>query len=228
MKATSTASVFFLICAFAAIIIQKSQATHAGTKSLVLGHQRTTAFCSFNNSATRKNSISTWSLKAAENSESETDKMGTWNPFSLAVLKLGFTEPAWTSPLNYKKADGTYSCANCNTPLFPSAGKYDSGSGWPSFWKTIASDRVSLEREWDGRIECKCANCGGHLGHVFPDGPTRGSLDMEELNTVPESDPQIGYKVQGKDTDGKDSKYSRMPRFCVNGAALRFEEDSQL
>ncbi|KAL9191244.1 hypothetical protein ACHAXT_000950 [Thalassiosira profunda] len=144
--------------------------------------------------------------------------MGTWNPLSLAVLKLGFTEPAWTSPLNYKKAEGTYLCANCRTPLFSSTGKYDSGSGWPSFWKTIESNRVSLKREFDGRIECTCANCGGHLGHVFRDGPTRGSLEATELATVPESDPQIGYKVQGK--EGENSKYSRMPRYCVNGAGL--------
>jgi hypothetical protein len=90
--------------------------------------------------------------------ESENESMGTWNPFSLAVLRLGLTEPAWTSPLNYKKANGTYICANCRSPLFSSSGKYDSGSGWPSFWKTIESNRVSLERNWDGRIECKCAS----------------------------------------------------------------------
>lgn len=68
----------------------------------------------------------------------------------------------------------------------------------------------------------------GHLGHVFPDGPTRGSLEVNELATVPESDPQIGYKVQGKgDDDAANSKYSRMPRYCVNGVALRFEEEKQ-
>jgi peptide-methionine (R)-S-oxide reductase len=89
--------------------------------------------------------------------------MRTWNPFALAVLKLKLTEPAWTSTLNYKKASGVYLCANCGSPLFSSSGKYDSGTGWPSFWKTIESDRVALEREWDGRIECKCASCGGSL-----------------------------------------------------------------
>lgn len=98
------------------------------------------------------------------NSIAESTNMGTWNPFSLLVLKLGFTEPAWTSSLNYKKAKGIYQCANCKTPLFSSAAKYDSGSGWPSFWKTIANDRVSLKKEWDGRIGCSCASCGGHLG----------------------------------------------------------------
>ncbi|KAL7506629.1 hypothetical protein ACHAXN_003880 [Cyclotella atomus] len=155
------------------------------------------------------------------NKEKESS-MGTWNPFSLLVLKLGFTEPAWTSSLNYKKAKGTYQCAYCRSPLFSSNAKYDSGSGWPSFWKTLANERVSLKKEWDGRIECRCANCGGHLGHVFPDGPTRGSLNQAELKTVPESDPKIGYSVQ--QDDGEDSEFSRMPRFCINGVALRFEE----
>ncbi|KAL7463309.1 hypothetical protein ACHAXS_003684 [Conticribra weissflogii] len=149
---------------------------------------------------------------------------GTWNPFSLAVLKLGLTEPAYTSPLNYKKSPGTYKCANCGNPVFSSTAKYDSGSGWPSFWKTISSNRVSLKREWDGRIECSCANCGGHLGHVFPDGPTRGSLDKKELADVPETDPKIGYKVESPECDNGESEFSRMPRFCVNGVALRFEE----
>ncbi|KAL7533355.1 hypothetical protein ACHAXR_007183 [Thalassiosira sp. AJA248-18] len=149
--------------------------------------------------------------------------MGTWNPFSQAVLKLGFTEPAWTSPLNYKNSAGTYLCANCRSPLFSSLGKFDSGSGWPSFWKTAESNRVLLEREWDGRMECKCASCGGHLGHVFPDGPTRGSLEAKELESVPETDPEIGYKDQSKES----SEFSRMPRYCVNGVALRFEEEKQ-
>ena len=158
--------------------------------------------------------------------ESEPERIaGTWNPLSLAVLKLGFTEPAFTSPLNYNKSPGTYLCANCRSPLFSSGAKYDSGSGWPSFWKTIAPNRVTLKREWDGRIECSCAECGGHLGHVFPDGPARGTLDARELQTVPETDPRIGYKVQAEMGEGEESKYSKMPRFCINGVALRFEKE---
>lgn len=160
---------------------------------------------------------------------------GTWNPLSLAVLKLGFTEPAWTSPLNYKDAEGTYSCAGCSAPLFSSKAKYDSGSGWPSFWRTAASDRVSLEKDWGGRIEARCAGCKGHLGHVFPDGPARGTLEAEQLGTVPGTDPQIGYKAavtesykaRKGDASAEESEFSRMPRFCMNGMALRFKEEDQ-
>lgn len=93
--------------------------------------------------------------------------IGTYNPLRLAVLKLGFTELRWTSPLNYEKRGGQYNCANCGTHLFDAGGKYDSGSGWPSFFRT-AEGNVSLYREWDGRIECRCGKCEGHLGHVFP------------------------------------------------------------
>lgn len=229
----TVATSFFLLC---------QQTSASFTSSARLG-RRLPAFCSTTNSSTstssrqsRRPTVILPPLRATEDKEvletivndSEDKEMGTWNPFSLAVLKLGFTEPAWTSPFNYKKATGMYLCANCRSPLFPSSGKFDSGSGWPSFWKTIDSNRVTLERQWDGRMECTCASCGGHLGHVFPDGPTRGSLEVNELATVPKSDPQIGYKVQGKgDDDAANSKYSRMPRYCVNGVALRFEEEKQ-
>lgn len=105
-------------------------------------------------------------LDTNENNGIDSSTMGTWNPFSLLVLKLGFTEPAWTSSLNYEKRSGIYECAYCNLPLFSSAAKFDSGSGWPSFWKTVSDNRVALKKEWDGRIECSCANCGGHLGKL--------------------------------------------------------------
>lgn len=95
----------------------------------------------------------------SETKETKT-RTGTWNPFSLLVLKLGFTEPAWTSPYNYSKNRGTYTCASCGSALFPSSAKYDSGSGWPSFWKTSGEDRVEIRREWDGRLEARCKKCG--------------------------------------------------------------------
>ena len=140
---------------------------------------------------------------------------GTYNPLRLAVLKLGMTELRFTSPLNYEKRSGEYLCANCGTKLFDSIGKYDSGSGWPSFYKTAASERVSLKREWDGRMECTCQNCGGHLGHVFPDGPRRMDVPQEALQSLPKTDPKIG---------DVNNQYSRLPRFCINGASLKFSK----
>ena len=141
--------------------------------------------------------------------------IGTYNPFRLAVLKLGFTELRWTSPLNYEKRDGQYKCANCGTLLFTAEGKYNSGSGWPSFFRT-AEGKVSMYREWDGRIECRCGKCEGHLGHVFPDGPRR--MDVVDnagiLDGIPASDLQVGDPNKAS---------SRLPRYCMNGAALKFE-----
>mmetsp|Transcript_53209 Transcript_53209/g.64140 ORF Transcript_53209/g.64140 Transcript_53209/m.64140 type:complete len:219 (-) Transcript_53209:157-813(-) len=133
---------------------------------------------------------------------------GTKNPLRLAVLKLGMTELRYTSPLNYEKRNGAYRCANCSAELFSSEGKYDSGSGWPSFWKTAGDGVVSLKKEWDGRVECSCGSCGGHLGHVFMDGPRGSEVDEGELMRAPGSDPRGGG--------------GRLPRFCVNGASLRF------
>ena len=91
--------------------------------------------------------------------EDNTKVIGTFNPLRLAVLKLGLTELKYTSPLNYENRVGEYDCANCGTTLFDSNGKYDSGSGWPSFWKTSNEDRVDYSREWDGRTEVRCKNC---------------------------------------------------------------------
>ena len=84
------------------------------------------------------------------------------------------TEPAFTGIYTDEKTQGTYKCIVCEVDLFHSAEKYDSGSGWPSFWNPI--DEKSVDTEIDNsygmqRIEVTCASCGAHLGHVFPDGP---------------------------------------------------------
>jgi peptide-methionine (R)-S-oxide reductase len=84
------------------------------------------------------------------------------------------TERAFTGKYVDHKEDGTYRCICCNAELFSSEHKYDSGSGWPSFWLPLAGDAVRIERDLSHgmvREEVVCAACGAHLGHVFDDGP---------------------------------------------------------
>jgi len=113
------------------------------------------------------------------------------DPLQYQVLRKHSTERAGTSPLNHEKRAGTFVCAGCGAPLFDSSTKYESGTGWPSFWQPLgeavgtSSDRSFFMT----RTEVHCAKCGGHLGHVFPDGP----------------------QPTGQ-------------RYCMNGAALKFDE----
>ncbi len=95
-------------------------------------------------------------------------------PEQFAVLRKAGTEPAFSGKYDGEKTPGVYRCAGCNAPLFRSDEKYDSGSGWPSFWEPI--DLGAVEERSDAghgmvRTEVVCASCEGHLGHVFPDGP---------------------------------------------------------
>jgi peptide-methionine (R)-S-oxide reductase len=89
------------------------------------------------------------------------------------VLREHGTERAFTSPLNNEKRQGTFLCAACGQLLFSSDTKYDSGTGWPSFYKPLdGAVGTTIDRSWfTERTEVHCARCGGHLGHVFPDGP---------------------------------------------------------
>ena len=116
----------------------------------------------------------------------------TLSPEQYRVLREHGTERAGTSPLNAEKRKGIFLCAGCGMPLFDSNTKFESGSGWPSFY---APREEAVETSVDkshlmSRTEVHCANCGGHLGHVFPDGP----------NPTGE-------------------------RYCMNGAALKFEKN---
>lgn len=89
------------------------------------------------------------------------------------VLRNHGTEAPGSSPLNEEKREGTFRCAGCGRPLFASGAKFESGSGWPSFWAPLdAAIRTSVDdSHFMRRVEVHCAACGGHLGHVFPDGP---------------------------------------------------------
>jgi peptide-methionine (R)-S-oxide reductase len=114
------------------------------------------------------------------------------DPLQHHVLRNHGTERPGSSPLNHEKRTGVFRCAGCGEPLFDSKTKYESGSGWPSFWAPL--DKAAVDVTVDKshgmtRTEVMCAKCGGHLGHIFPDGP----------------------QPTGE-------------RYCMNGAALKFEE----
>lgn len=91
-----------------------------------------------------------------------------------AVCRRGGTEPAFTGKFNDWKEQGTFSCSCCGQNLFRSDSKYNSGSGWPSFWQAISPENVFLKSDASHgmrRIEVTCGKCNAHLGHVFDDGP---------------------------------------------------------
>ena len=90
------------------------------------------------------------------------------------ILRKKGTEPAFTGKYVNPKKEGIYVCAGCANPLFSSETKFDSGSGWPSFWDVISKESVELKSDNSfgmKRVEVVCSRCGGHLGHVFEDGP---------------------------------------------------------
>lgn len=115
-------------------------------------------------------------------------------PEAFRVLRQHGTERPGTSPLNAEKRPGRFLCGGCAVPLFDAATKYESGTGWPSFYAPLeGAIGTHIDRSlFMVRTEVHCAQCGGHLGHVFPDGP-----------------PPTGQ------------------RYCMNGAALRFEPLAQ-
>ena len=113
------------------------------------------------------------------------------SPEQFRVLRGHGTERPGSSPLNAEKRPGTFLCAGCGQALFDAGAKYESGTGWPSFWAPLGEAAVGTQTDrslFMTRTEVHCARCGGHLGHVFPDGP----------------------KPTGQ-------------RYCMNGAAMRFE-----
>jgi len=104
---------------------------------------------------------------------SETEWRKILTPGQFEVLRNEGTEPAFSSPLNKEYGNGIYVCAGCELPLFESSAKFDSGTGWPSFFKPIEG-RIETKRDFKiifPRTEYHCIRCGGHQGHVFNDGP---------------------------------------------------------
>lgn len=108
---------------------------------------------------------------AVSHSDAEWQKLLSLDQY--AVLREKATEPPESSPLNAETRPGRYDCAGCAQPLFSSTTKYDPGEGWPSFWAPLPQAVVTQADHSFGndRTEVLCRRCGGHLGHVFPDGP---------------------------------------------------------
>ena len=101
------------------------------------------------------------------------------NPDQYQVLRKAGTERAFTGKYVDEHRDGIYRCAGCGEPLFSSDTKFESGSGWPSFYQPLDESGVAQDEDRAHgmvRTEAKCANCGGHLGHIFPDGPNPTGL----------------------------------------------------
>lgn len=120
-------------------------------------------------------------------------------PEQYAVLRQARTEPPFSGQYVNEKTPGTYTCGACGEALFSSETKYDSQSGWPSFYDVLQAEAVELREDMSGgmpRTEAACAKCGSHLGHVFDDGPTK----------MPDGRPATGK------------------RYCINSLALNLEQ----
>ena len=108
-------------------------------------------------------------------------------PQQYDVLCGGGTEAPFSGELLHNKQAGTYTCAACGSPLFSSDTKFDSGSGWPSFYDVIKTGAVTLKEDTSHgmtRVEVVCANCGGHLGHLFEDAPDQPTGQRYCINSA--------------------------------------------
>ncbi|MBK1878199.1 peptide-methionine (R)-S-oxide reductase MsrB [Pelagicoccus mobilis] len=135
----------------------------------------------------------TTALEAFKKSDSEWKELLTADQYR--VMREHGTEPSFRNAFWNNKDKGLYLCAGCKSPLFASGEKYNSGTGWPSFWDTIAPENVGRTVDTSfgmTRVEVHCSRCGGHLGHVFEDGPRptnlRYCINSASLEFVPKAD----------------------------------------
>lgn len=128
--------------------------------------------------------------------KTEEDWRKELTPEQYHILREKGTEPPFKGKYYYEKTKGVYHCAACGAELFSSETKYDSGSGWPSFYKALNKENIIETEDRNGgmvRTEIMCKRCGSHLGHIFPDGPeptgmrycvNSASLSLENKETI--------------------------------------------
>jgi len=133
-------------------------------------------------------------LRSVSSTVTDAEWKARLSPQQYYVLREAGTERPWTSPLNDEKSAGTYCCAGCGSPLFSSTAKFNSGTGWPSFYQPVSTEAIVEKTDVTlgmVRVETVCKKCGGHLGHVFEDGPRptgrRYCMNGVALNFVDES-----------------------------------------
>jgi peptide-methionine (R)-S-oxide reductase len=161
MKAKTILTVIIPLMLIAAYVAMQSPGASAGT----------TSYSNMVTDSTKNSQGKNMENKVIKTEEEWKKEL---TPEEYHVLREKGTERAFTGEYNDFKEKGMYLCAACGNELFSSDAKYNSGSGWPSYWQPVSMDKVKLEKDMNlgmTRTEVTCAKCGGHLGHVFEDGP---------------------------------------------------------